>query len=111
VGRSGLDTSGSGQGPVVDSCELGNKPDVFHKRWVISWLAERLLASQEEFCYMDSVSQSVSQSAEKTKQQHLQLHGLHRLPRKLAACTSLAQSQTHGDTSYDQVAPQISWCV
>jgi hypothetical protein len=32
----------------------------FHKSGGIAWIAEWLFASEEEFCFMGSVSQSVS---------------------------------------------------
>jgi hypothetical protein len=31
MGWYGLDSSGSGQGPVAGSCEHGNEPSGFHK--------------------------------------------------------------------------------
>jgi hypothetical protein len=41
----------------------------FHKMRVISWLAEKLLASQEGLCSMEVVSQLVSQSVSQSVSQ------------------------------------------
>jgi hypothetical protein len=51
MGRGGLDSSDSGLGPVVGSCEQGNEPS--------GSLAEWLLASQEGICSMELVNQLV----------------------------------------------------
>jgi hypothetical protein len=59
VERCVLNSSGSGQGHVVDCCEHGNEPSG-SKRWKISWLDEWLLASKEGFCSMKLDSYLVS---------------------------------------------------
>jgi hypothetical protein len=40
VGSCGLDSSGTGEGPVVGSCEHGNEPLGSHERQGISCLVE-----------------------------------------------------------------------
>jgi hypothetical protein len=52
----GLDSSGSGQGPVLGYCEFGNEPLDSIERRRISWPNEWPLASQEGFWFMDVVT-------------------------------------------------------
>jgi len=47
VGRCGLDASGSGQGPVVGSCEHVNEPLGSIKCTEFDLLSDYLLASQK----------------------------------------------------------------
>jgi hypothetical protein len=35
---------------VARSCEHGNKPVEFHKKWRISWQADQVSGSQDGFC-------------------------------------------------------------
>ena len=43
----------SGHGPVAGCCEYGNEPFGFNKMRGISWLAKKLLVSQERLCSME----------------------------------------------------------
>jgi len=56
MGSCGLDSSGLGKGPVEGSCEHCNERTFgFHKRRVIPWQAELLLASQEGLRSMEHI--------------------------------------------------------
>lgn len=56
-----MDSSDSGYGAVVCSCKHGTKPTRPINFGGISWLAERLVTSQEQLLYLDSaVSQPVN---------------------------------------------------
>jgi hypothetical protein len=35
---------------MARSCEHGNEPIKFHKKWRISWQADQMSGSQEGFC-------------------------------------------------------------
>jgi hypothetical protein len=50
--------SGSGYGPVEDSCEHGNQPSGSHKMFGSSWIAAQLAASQEGLCYDTNIGNS-----------------------------------------------------
>jgi hypothetical protein len=56
VESCGLDSAGSGERPVIGSCEHSNKPSGSVKGGEFLDLAERILASQVGLCSMESVS-------------------------------------------------------
>jgi hypothetical protein len=48
VGRRGLDSSGSGQGPVADCCERGNEPlGSIKDGEFLDWLSDCLLLKKD----------------------------------------------------------------
>jgi hypothetical protein len=77
-GRWRLNSCGAGPGPVAGGCEHGNEPSGFPKGWGISWLAERMLASQQGFCSMElrtMYSRDSLQEAERTTRKPTTIRG------------------------------------